>query len=141
MDGFMICLFAGIIIIGAIMLALIGKLTGGNRSRHLNVDDYRVRYLKIENQLKKDEISSYSLSVLNADNLVDRALRERGFKGQTMGERLKNATSSLSDCNCTWTAHKLRNRIAHEPDSNVTYDEARYAVACFKKTLKDLGAI
>ena len=137
----MICFFAVIIIVGALMLAIIAKLTGGKCSKRLNVDDYRVRYLKIENQLKKDEVSSYSLSVLNADKLVDQALRDRGFRGETMGERLKNATSSLSDCNCTWTAHKLRNRIAHEPDANVTYEEARYAIACFKKTLKDLGAI
>jgi hypothetical protein len=79
--------------------------------------------------------------VLNADKLVDQALRESGINGETMGERLKSSATKFSDLNGLWTAHKLRNRIAHEPDVAVSYDEARYALNCFRKALKDLGAI
>ena len=139
MDQSIVFFFAAIIIVGALMFALICNSKKG--VRHLDVEKYRVRYLAIENQLKRDEISSYHLTVLNADKLVDQALKDRGLRGQTMGERMKNAKTMFSDNNGIWTAHKLRNKIAHEHDANVTYDEARYALNCFKKALKDLGAI
>jgi hypothetical protein len=139
MDQSIVFFFAAIIIVGALLFALISNSKKG--TRRLDVERYRVKYLAIENQLKRDENSSYHLSVLNADKLVDQALRERGVSGQTMGERMKNSANLFSDRNGIWTAHKLRNKIAHESDAHVTYDEARYALSCFKKALKDLGAI
>jgi hypothetical protein len=54
---------------------------------------------------------------------------------------MRNAAVSFKDKNSLWTAHKLRNRIAHETDAVVGYNDARYALACYKKALKDLGAI
>jgi hypothetical protein len=97
--------------------------------------------LTIENQLKREEPSSGHLAVLNADKLVDQALRESGISGETMGDRLKNSSTKFSDLNGLWEAHKLRNRIAHEPDVSVTYDDARRALGSFKKAMKELGAI
>jgi transposase len=54
---------------------------------------------------------------------------------------MRNAAARFKDRNGLWTAHKLRNRIAHETDVVVGYNEARYALASYKKALKDLGAI
>jgi len=107
----------------------------------LDVEKYRVKCLEIEHQLKEGDTGSYHLSVLNADKLVDQAMREKGTKGETMGERLRSSAALFSDRNGIWTAHKLRNRIAHEPNVTVTYVEAKSALACFRKALKDLGAI
>jgi hypothetical protein len=130
--------FAAIIIIGALMLVL---FSARKAPRKLNIEQYRVRWLAIEQKVDRNELSSYHLAVLNADKLVDQALRDRGSKGQTMGERLKSTESVFSDLNGLWSAHKLRNRIAHETDVNVTYDEAHHALCSFKRALKDLGAI
>jgi hypothetical protein len=132
---------AAILILGALLFAVISKLTIQKSTKHLNIEQYRVKYLAIENQLKRDEVSSYHLTVLNAEKLVDQAMRESGISGETMAERLKNSSTKFSNINGLWTAHKLRNRIAHESDVVVTYDEARYALNDFKKALKDLGAI
>jgi len=46
-----------------------------------------------------------------------------------------------SNANNVWTAHKLRNQIAHEPDVRLDYDGARRALTAFKQALKDIGAI
>ncbi len=140
MDLVLIFFLAGIIIIGALMFAVIVKLSKRGR-KVLNVEHYRVKYLEIENQLKKDNPPSYHFTVLSADKLVDQALKDRGARGDTMGERMKNLASLFSDRNDIWTAHKLRNKIAHESDIQVSYGEARQALAGFKKALKDLGAI
>lgn len=132
---------AALAIVGALMFWLIIKLSGKKYHKRLDVEQYRVRFLAIENQLKQDQPASFNLVVLNADKLVDQALRESGFHGETMGERMKAATNKFSDNNGVWGAHKLRNRIAHETDVNVAYDDARRALASFKRALKDIGAI
>lgn len=137
----LIIVLAAILIVGAVLFALISRISTKKYAKTLNVDQYRVKYLEIENRFRRDDNSSYHLAILNADILVDQALRESGIDGETMGERLKNCTAKFSDLNGLWSAHKLRNRIAHESDVNVTYDEARFAMSNFKKALKELGAI
>lgn len=139
MDTALIFFFAAILIVAGMLFAVITLSKKGSRS--LNVDKYRLRWLQIEQQLKKDEPSSYHLTVLNADKLLDQALREKGVKGNTMGERMKNIKDTWSNANNVWTAHKLRNQIAHETDVRVSYEDARRALSGFKQALKDLGAI
>lgn len=130
---------AAVLIIGALLLFLICVTKKG--VKRLDVEKYRVRCLAIEQQFKKEEPSSYHLAVLNADKLVDQALRELDVKGQTMGERMKNSANRFSNRNGIWTAHKLRNVIAHESDAHVSYESARQALNNFRQALKDLGAI
>jgi hypothetical protein len=138
MDSSIILLFAIVIVVGAILFAVI---TLGKRSSNLDVEKYRVWWLDIEQSLKRDDPTSYHMAILDADKLVDHALREKGFSGKTMGERLKATRGQLSDRDSIWFAHKLRNRIAHEPGVKVNYNQARRALAGFKRALKDLGAI
>ncbi|MEI7917978.1 MAG: hypothetical protein WCH58_01190 [Candidatus Saccharibacteria bacterium] len=139
MDQSIIFFLSAIIIVGALMCSII--CLRGKGKKTLNVEYYRTKCLENEHKLIKDEVSSYHLSVLNADKLVDQALRDLGIKGQTMGERMKNSVTLFSDRNGIWTAHKLRNTIAHESDARVTYEDAKYALSCFRQALKDLGAI
>ncbi|HJP81062.1 MAG TPA: hypothetical protein VJ841_01540 [Candidatus Saccharimonadales bacterium] len=139
MDATFFGVFAGVLIIGGLLIVVITLTRKG--STQLDVDKYRSKWLTIENQLKRDEESSYHLCILNADKLLDQALRERGVRGETMGERMKAVRSTWSNANAVWTAHKLRNQVAHEPDVRIGYDDTRRALAAFKQALKDVGAI
>lgn len=139
MDSSLIFFFVAILIVGAILFAVITLTKRGGSP--LNVDKYRTRWLAIEQQLIRDQPSSFHLTVLNADKLLDQALRERGYKGATMGERMKYAKDKWSRRDEVWRAHKLRNVIAHETDVKVSYEDARSALSGFKQALKDLGAI
>lgn len=139
MDSTIIFFFAAILIVAGLLFAVITMTKKG--VSQLDVDKYRTKWLTIEQQLKKAEPSTYQLSVLEADKLLDHALKARGFRGESMGERMKNAKESWSNANAVWGAHKLRNRIAHESDASVGYDDARRALAGFKLGLKDIGAI
>lgn len=129
----------GVLVIGILLIVVISLSKRGPAA--LDVERYRSQWLAIESQLKRDETSSYHLTVLNADKLLDRALKERGYKGETMGERMRAAKATWSNANAIWNAHKLRNQIAHEHDIRVTYDDARRALSGFKQGLKDIGAI
>ena len=77
-------------------------------------------------------------AILDADKILDYALAKKGFEGH-LGEKLKKAGSRFSDLNGLWSAHKLRNRIAHEI-GDIPVGEAKRALAQFKKGLNDLGA-
>jgi hypothetical protein len=138
-DNTLLGFIVGILVVGVLLIAVIALTKKG--STQLDVDKYRSKWMSIENQLSRDNQSNCTLAVLNADKLLDQALRERGLKGQTMGERMKNAKEIWSNANAVWGAHKLRNQIAHETDHQVTYDDARRAIAGFKQALKDVGAI
>lgn len=139
MDASIIILFAAVIIIAVLLFVVVTLTKKGTTV--LDVDKYRSRWLTIEQSLMRDNEPSYHLAIMNADKLLDQALRERGFSGQTMGDRMKFAKESWSNRNAVWQAHKLRNQIAHETDIQITYDQARRALAGFKQALKDLGAI
>lgn len=139
MDQYVIFFFAAVIIVGGLLLAVISITKKG--TKHLDVEHYRVKWMEIEQQLKKDESSTFSLAVLNADKLLDLAMKARGLKGDTTSDRLKSASKMFTNRNYVWSAHKLRNKIAHDADVRVSYDDARRALGDFKRALKDIGAI
>ena len=88
-----------------------------------------------------EEKEDYSIAVLKADSLVDEAMKRARIKGNTTGERLNNSIGFLKNVNATWSAHKLRNRIAHDHEKSPTASECQKALRQFKKALKDLGAL
>ena len=135
-----VVMLIGIVLIGLVILAILA-LTRGHGRKLLNKEQYRTSWLEIENNITKDNNASYQFAILSADKLLDRALRESGVPGETMGDRLKHSDKLLQDINGVWAAHKLRNRIAHEVDGSVNKVVAKRMLTIYKNALKDLGAI
>lgn len=133
--------FLVIAIMAVAVLALVAMVVGGKHRHQFNVEEYQTRWLKIEHSLEKSDERSYRLAIIDADKLVDRALNEMGIPGQSMGEKLKKIGDKLPEIQKLWYAHKLRNRIVHGDDFNISYDETRRALMIFRQTLKHLGAI
>ena len=123
---------------GVLVLALIGVFT--NRvPRPINQPYFRDRWEALLGMVKSQE--GMVLAVINADKLLDQALKRRSFRGKTMGERLVSAQRALSDNDAVWYAHKLRNRLVHEDHTNLSAKDAQKALAGFKQGLRDLGAL
>jgi len=131
--------FSAILIFGGLLFAIISLRR--NSPRTLNQDKYRSQWMSIETKFRKDEAITFPMSIIEADKLLDQALRERGLAGKTMGERMKQRQGKWSNGNGVWAAHKLRNRIAHEADFQVDYVRTKQALLAYKQALKDLGAI
>ncbi len=132
--------FLIIAIIAVGLFALVAIILNGKTHR-LDVEEYQTRWLKIKNSLVRGDERSYAFAVMEADKLLDRALRELGIPGKTMGERMKRVGNRFSEVNRVWGAHKIRNQLAHEQDFTVDYETANRALASFRQALKDLGAI
>jgi len=109
------------------------------RNKSLNVKYFQARWREILPLL--DERKTLSLAVIEADKLVDEALKKSQYKGKTMGERLISASSDLSHRDSIWRAHKLRNKIVHESRDKPKKSEVKTALAGYRRALKDLGAI
>lgn len=134
-----ILFFAAMLIFAGLLFIVITLTKKG--TRQLNVEKYRSEWLRIEQSLHQNDAASHQLSVLNADKLLDKALREKAIAGETMGARMKQLQTTWTNANAVWSAHKLRNQIAHESSVVVDYDAARRALAAFKQALKDVGAV
>ena len=139
MDGGVVTFILAVLIIA--ILIFIAIMLTGKRGYHFDKEAYQSRFLEIENKLGQDNSASYTVSIINADKLLDKAMIEMGVPGKTMGDRLKRAGGRFSNLNAVWRAHKLRNIIAHETDVEVSYKQAFNATKIYKQALKDLGAI
>lgn len=135
----MLFFFSAILIVGGLLFVFVSL--SRNNPRALDVDKFRSRWMSIETKLKRDDENSYVVCVMEADKLLDQALREKGLAGKTMAERMKQCQGKWTNGNGVWAAHKLRNRLAHETDVHIDYERSRQALVAFKQGLKDVGAI
>ena len=76
-------------------------------------------------------------AILDADKLLDHALYLYGYKGN-LGNKLKKAESRFRHINHVWSAHKIRNNIAHQINYNVDEKTYRTAMLAFKEAFMDL---
>jgi len=126
-------------LIFAIVLVVLIRLLGKPAVK-LDTDAYRRIWLEVSGSVTSD-VSSWQLAILNADKLLDKALREKGSKGETMGERMKAMRDHFSNNNSVWTAHKLRNQIAHEQNVQLSRGQTDKALAAYRQALQDIGAL
>jgi hypothetical protein len=126
-----------VIVFGLVVLAIVSRLAR-RRPAKLDRQYFQQSWLELLARVKTPE--GMLLAVIDADKLLDEALKKHHFKGKTMGERLVSAQRIISDNDAVWYAHKLRNRLVHEPHVRLKKKEAQAALAGFKQGLKDLGA-
>jgi len=100
------------------------------------------RWCEIEELVKLGRPSNFKQAVIEADKLLDFALERMGFRG-SLGEKLKSAKNKFSAdvYNDVWGAHKIRNRLVHEMNSEILHFETKEAINKFKRGLKNLGAL
>ena len=123
---------------GLLMLGVIAVLTKATSG--LNRSYYKSKWSGVQKTLK-DGKSGQKLAIIDADKLLDHAMKAARIRGSTMGERLKNADKSLGSIyQSVWEAHKLRNRLVHE-DVNLKKKDVDQAMRTYHKALKNLGAI
>jgi hypothetical protein len=125
------------IVFGLAVLAVLSRFAPRRNSK-LDHSYFQASWMELLARVKSPE--GMMLAVIDADKLLDEALRKHHFKGKTMGERLVSAQRIISDNDAVWYAHKLRNRLVHEPNVRLKKKEAQTALAGFKQGLKDLGA-
>jgi hypothetical protein len=129
----------GVIVFGVAVLVGVGYLGKKIVPAKLNHEFYQTRWDELLAKVKTND--GMALAVIDADKLVDDALKKRHFRGKTMGERLVAAQRTISDNDAVWFAHKLRNRLVHEDNVRLKKRDVQKALAGFRQALRDLGAL
>lgn len=129
---------AGIAVIVVLVLVVFAAGVARRKPKDLQGPYFQQKWQELQGHCK--DKSTWPLAVINADKLLDEALKRRRFKGKTMGERMVAAQRDLSDNDGVWFAHKLRNRLVHEADVKLKEADVKKALIGTRQALKDLGA-
>lgn len=80
-------------------------------------------------------------AVLEADALVDFFLKQAGYTGEHMADRLGQISrTGIKSIEGAWETHRLRNDIAHTPGFVVTSKQAEKALLAVRDFLKEMQA-
>jgi hypothetical protein len=101
-------------------------------------------YFKDKWQLMQKKLpnrESWREAIIEADDLLGEALKKKGVKGKTIGERLVNAQKHIEDKDAVWYGHKLRKKLDQNPGYKPKKQDVKKALLALRAALRDLGAM
>lgn len=86
-----------------------------------------------------EDVEHLKSALVEADKIFDRALKGLG-SGETLGDRLRAARRYFSApaYHRAWEGHKVRNRLVHEVDHNLSSGAIKEAIEDIEAALRDL---
>lgn len=109
------------------------------RKRPLKQDYFKDEWKSLQKLLRNKD--RWDVALVQADNLLDIALKKKHFRGKSMGERMVKAQRIFADNDALWFAHKLRNKIESDPKVKLKEADLKEALIGIRQALKDLGAL
>jgi hypothetical protein len=101
------------------------------------------RWSKTLNYIFSQHSSDWKLAIIEADSILEDLLKDLGFQGDTLGDRLKGATQgNFPQLSQAWEVHTIRNRIAHEGLAfELSHHEAKRVIAMYEQIFYSYGYI
>lgn len=111
------------------------------RKKKINVADFTARWQSLQKLCVSRK--TWPQAIIDADDLLEEALKKSRYKGRNTGERLVSAQHDLSSNETVWLGHKLRATMS-QPDIDVRKLKKKdmvIALSGFREALRDLGAL
>jgi hypothetical protein len=83
-----------------------------NDEEDSKLKEYKQKWNIVLNYAAGEDEALWRVGILEADNILNDLLIDRGYQGVTIADRLSVANFNTIDL--AWAAHKIRNRIAHD---------------------------
>ena len=101
------------------------------------------RWSKTLNYIFSQHSSNWKLAIIEADSILENLLKDLGFQGETLGDRLKSANQeTFPQLTTAWEVHTIRNRIAHEGLAfELSHHEAKRIIALYEQIFHAYGYI
>ncbi len=101
------------------------------------------RWIQTLSHLFSQHQSDWKLAVIEADSMLEDLLNQLGFKGESLGDKLKSATQDkFKSLTSAWEVHTIRNRIAHEGGAfELSQREAKRVIASYESIFREFGYI
>jgi len=99
-------------------------------------------WMDIERHLLAKKGGDLRLAVIEADKILGEILKMAEYPGKNLDEQLELITEAqISNIQELQQAHKIRNRLASEPDFLITFDEAKIALTIYRRTFRELNLL
>ena len=117
------------------------KFSLRRRPKPLKIEYFTQKWQELQKHCASRK--NWPQAIVDADELLDEALKKLRYKGKTTGERLVAAQRELTSNDTVWLGHKLRNRISQgEIDvRKLKKKDMVIALSGFRQALRDLGAL
>lgn len=104
-----------------------------------DVPKTHLRWKRIMTQLEGDDEQGWRLAILEADIMLNELLDTLGYKGETMGDKMKRIErADFRTVDLAWEAHKFRNTIAHEGTSaHLSKHDAEHAIGLYQRVFRE----
>lgn len=112
-------------------------------AQHTQAKSKNSKWEEILRKIEDPNPASWRVAIIEADILLDETLTSVGYVGATIGEKLKSAnTQSFTTVQDAWSAHKVRNDIAHVgSDFVLTRKVAQETIIQFGRVFREFGVI
>ncbi len=139
-------IYSLVMIANVVMLLLMRGVTGnlkvqlyGTTRPIIKKSEATKKWESVERRLDSDNASHYKVAILEADHFCDDLLKESGFDGENMSERLANIhPGQLQSYVGLSEAHSIRNRIVNEPTFTLDREQAKDYLEKYKGLLIEL---
>lgn len=106
----------------------------------LSREEVAARWVQLLATAKQGNMGA-KVAIMEADTLLDSALKSMSMPGLTLGERLRVACYKYPKLENVWWAHKLRNQLVHEASFNLSTRQALSALEEYERALKTLNVL
>lgn len=97
------------------------------------------RWAKIIRRIESGSTVEAKVAVIEADDMLKEVFQKIGYKEEFLDDVLKKIDSKvLPSVEEVKKVHDLRNNIVHDPDYNLTVEQARNIVRIYQKALSEL---
>jgi hypothetical protein len=97
------------------------------------------RWKNIQSLVNSHNLNDWKQAIIEADIMLDEMLEKMGYKGDSIGDKLKQIEASdFLTLNQAWEAHKVRNQIAHQGSNYIlSHDEAERVIDLYSQVFKE----
>ncbi len=107
----------------------------------LTREEVQKRWQRVRETSRLNGQMGMKLALVEADVLLDAALKSLVMPGDTLGERLKVACYKYPKLKDVWWAHKLRNQLVHDHEFQLHPRDTARALDEFERALKTLNVL
>lgn len=95
----------------------------------------------ITKHIASNNPNDWKLAIIEADIILDETLKEKGYNGVSLGERLRSISpAQLQSLDDAWQAHKVRNQVAHGgADFVLTRRLAEETIKQYRRVFAEFG--
>lgn len=94
---------------------------------------------KVTKRLGTGKEGEYRMAIVEADSLLEEALRGMEYKGERINDLLDQVDSKvLPSVDRIKAAHEFRNNIVHDPSYELTLNEAKTIIGVYEQAFRDL---